>query len=90
VKSDAEIGKYLDEEGRITVWPSKRSRKLAVLRYLVSKFDIGTEYAQAEVNEILERSHTFGDAPLLRRELFECRLLDRTRDGSRYWVLQNG
>ncbi len=83
-----ELKNYLDEEGRLKEWPSKRNkgkfRKL-VLEYLASKFEPGTTYTEKEVNALLNQHHTFGDPALLRRELFENKLIDRKRDGSAYW-----
>ena len=55
------------------------------LEFLAAKFEVGREYSEKEVNEILNQNHTFGDPAMLRRELYIARLLDRTPDGSRYW-----
>jgi hypothetical protein len=77
--------RYLDHDGRVTLLPSKRSRKLPVLAYLVGHFEAEVTYTELEVNGILTTLHTFGDHALLRRELYECGFLDRTPDGSRYW-----
>lgn len=56
------------------------------LEFLAAKFEMGREYSEKEVNEILNQNHTFGDPALLRRELYMKKLLDRTPDGSRYWL----
>jgi hypothetical protein len=58
---------------------------LDFLEYLVTQFEIDTVYSEKEVNQLLNQHHTFGDAALLRRELFERGLIDRKRDGSEYW-----
>ena len=42
-------------------------------------------YTEKEVNALLDERHTFGDFFLLRRELCDSGLLQRERDGSRYW-----
>jgi hypothetical protein len=84
----AEIKDYLDEQGRVKEWPSKRNRgrfQLLVLQYLASKFTSGTIYTEKEVNVLLNQHHTFNDPALLRRELFERGLISRKRDGSAYW-----
>jgi GNAT superfamily N-acetyltransferase len=83
-----EIVSYLDERGRVKEWPSRRNRKyqFLVLKYLASKFDIDMFYTEKEVNSLLNQHHTFGDPALLRRELFEAKLLNRKRDGSAYWL----
>lgn len=82
---------FLDELGRLKSWPSSRKRKAVqrqALEFLIQKFDLQQRYAEKEVNAVLNESHTFGDAALLRRELIEARLLERLRDGSAYWRVQ--
>lgn len=79
---------YLDEQGRLKEWPSRRNKgqfQQLALEYLASKFERGTYYSEKEVNALLNEHHTFGDPALLRRELFERQLIDRVRDGSAYW-----
>lgn len=75
---------YLDEQGRLKSYPSKRKLKNAALLYLARLFEPGRIYTEQEVNALLETGHTFGDVCLLRRELYNLRLLDRKRDGSEY------
>lgn len=77
---------FLDEEGRLTALPAKRTRKLAAYYYLASKIELGRDYTEGEINGLLERWTAFRDPETLRRELFNRRLLNRTRDGSRYWM----
>jgi len=79
---------FLDRDLKFKSWPSRkhRDKQLAALKYLASKFEIKRVYSEKEVNEILNRHHTFGDPAMLRRELFMKKLLDRTPDGSRYWL----
>jgi hypothetical protein len=40
------------------------------------------------LNELLKSLHTFSDWALLRRDLYEVRLLDRSLDGRRYWKIR--
>ncbi len=75
-----------DSDGIITRWPRKKEEKSAVLNYLITKFQAGKEYSELEVNMILKRWNSFGDHSLLRRELYDSFLLDRTPDCSKYWV----
>ncbi len=83
-----EIKKFLDEEGRLTLFPSKKRNKVISLYYLASNFKSGVIYTEKEVNEILECHHTFQDKWLLRRELINLGLLCRLNDGSQYWLSQ--
>ncbi len=79
------IAPFLDEQGRIQHLPAKGKAKRAVLAYLAEKFSCDRSYTEKEVNSILNSWHTFGDYFLLRRELIDCQLLCRTKDGVRYW-----
>lgn len=88
----AELKNYLDEQGRVKEWPSKRNKgfQRLVLEYLGSKFEVDVIYTEKEVNTLLNQYHLFGDPALLRRELFENKLINRKRDGSAYWcTIQN-
>jgi excisionase family DNA binding protein len=70
------------EDGRLTVIPSKRSKRLEVLKYLVSKLE-DRVYTEKEINEFLRRYHP--DVCTLRREFIMNRLMVR-KDG-RYKVV---
>lgn len=81
-----EIKRYLDDEDRLNLFPAKRKNKVLTLMYLSSKFNPGITYTEKEVNEIIERHHTFQDKWLLRRELIDKGFLERLTDGSEYWM----
>lgn len=82
---------YMDSEGRITEWPGKKKNdiKKLILDYMASKFEPDVQYTEREVNDILKRYHTFDDWAMLRRELFEQGYMNRTKDGSAYWLTPN-
>lgn len=81
---NSSVETYL-KEGKIAVYPAKRSNKLLVLEYLASKFEMEKIYTEKEVNDLLWEWHTFQDPAMLRREMFDFGYLGRERDGSRYW-----
>ncbi|MBW4462439.1 MAG: DUF2087 domain-containing protein [Nodosilinea sp. WJT8-NPBG4] len=86
---ELELERYLDEQGRLKKWPSRRNRgrfQQLALEYLATKFEPGVLYTEREVNALLNQHHTFGDPALLRRELFERGLVDRVPNGSAYWL----
>ncbi|MGN0971540.1 MAG: DUF2087 domain-containing protein, partial [Aristaeellaceae bacterium] len=56
---------FLDAEGRVTQFPARRKKQLAVLQYLAGKFAPGRVYTEREVNEVLLGWHTFGDPATL-------------------------
>ncbi len=81
-----EISKFLDPEGRLTLFPAKRRNKIISLFYLATKFEPDVSYTERQINEIIEANHTFQDKWLLRRELINLGLLCRFTDGSKYWL----
>ena len=80
---------YLDEDGKFNRLPGKKQKKKldAMLKVLASKFESAKEYSEMEVNEILNRHHSFNDPATLRRMLYGIKALDRTSDGRKYWKL---
>jgi hypothetical protein len=76
--------RFLEGE-RIRQLPAKESHKLLLLKYLASRFEIGKEYTEGQVNTIIDGWHTFGDYFILRRELIDSGLLKRLPNGSKYW-----
>ena len=84
MKSENIIQNFLDEEQRVTKFPSKRKKKMYILFYLAEKFEDNREYSEKEINEILLEWHTFSDPATLRRELYDNRFIDRSRDGRVY------
>ena len=74
--------------GKISVIPSKEKRKKVVLAEIAKRFDCGKNYTEQEVNEILH--HIYDDYATLRRHMVEYGYMNRERDGSRYWLCQEG
>lgn len=83
------IENFIDSTGKIKIWPSKKDLKVEVLKYVAGKFEYNCFYSEKEVNDIIEKYHTFGDYFLLRRGLIESKLLSRTRNGAKYWKNEN-
>ena len=77
---------FLDENGRLMAYPSKRKMKLYALIYLSQKFEKDVIYTEKQINEILNRWHTFGDSATLRRELYTHRFLNRNKNGTEYFM----
>ena len=83
-----QIRNFLDTEGRLTLFPGKRKKKICALFYLAEKFEAGRAYTEREINEVLLRWHAFGDPATLRRELYDYHFLDRSPDGRVYRLSQ--
>ena len=73
----------LNPDGTIKNLPPQPAKLRIILEYLVQVFTPGLNYTEKEVNTILRRFHV--DVSGLRRDLVDAGLLDRKRDGSRYW-----
>lgn len=84
-----ELKNYLNNDGRLTTWPSKHKIQMSVLCYLSEHFEWGKHYSEQEVNDILNNLHVFNDCALLRRELYEKKFLNREATGIRYWKIGN-
>lgn len=79
------LHRFLDRDGLVTRWPRPPEEQKQLLDYLVNKFQRNQLYSEAEVNETLNRWHTFEDAALLRREMVDYGYMGRTSSGDRYW-----
>jgi hypothetical protein len=65
-------------------WPGKRSQQELCLWFLWSKIPRGKLFSERHISEFLNTLHVFGDAALLRRDLFDLGLVTRKKDGSDY------
>ena len=79
------MSKLINDFDEIIRWPKKPSVKKIVINWLSNKFNGEIKYSEKEVNEILDRHHSFNDIALLRRELISRKFLSRKDDGSKYW-----
>ena len=73
----------LNPDGTIKALPPQAGKLKVILDYLVQAFTPGANYTEKEVNTIIRRFHV--DVSGLRRDLVDAGLLDRERNGSRYW-----
>lgn len=72
------------DDGRLTRWPARRGDQVLALWGLWSQLPAKQTLAEREISELLRGLHDFGDHALLRRELYEARLVSRTVDGRDY------
>lgn len=75
------LARFLTEDGRLAVMPTKRSKRLLVLDHVSQRFEPGRTYAEAEVSELLAQFHD--DYAALRRYLVDEQFL--ARDSNVYW-----
>ncbi len=79
------IKNYLNEEGKLISFPSKRKLKVAAMFYIVSSIDENVKYSEKEINDLINQQCCFNDAALLRREMYNYRFINRSLDGKVYW-----
>ncbi len=77
---------YLAEDGAIAKLPTNHRKLDVILRYIAEKFEFDRTYTEKEVNAIIGALNP--DISGLRRDLISVGLLDRERDGSAYWRLE--
>lgn len=82
-KSRKVLASCLNADGTIKQLPPQPAKLKVILEYLVQAFTPGLDYTEKEINTIIRRFHL--DVSGLRRDLVDAGLLDRERDGSRYW-----
>ncbi|WP_096435797.1 DUF2087 domain-containing protein [Alteribacter populi] len=76
---------YIDKQtGKLLQFPGKEKRKIVILKYIISQFEVEQQYKEKEVNELIKRFYE--DFATLRRYLIEYGFMHRNKDGSRYWV----
>ena len=74
-------------EGPLKTFSVKEKHKLVILREIAKRFESERTYNEKEINQILEV--VYNDFVTLRRYLIEYGFLDRTPDGSEYWLIKD-
>lgn len=75
---------YFSGEGALKNFPAKEKRKIVILEKIAENYKKGQKYSEKEIDRILKR--IYEDYAALRRALIEYGYLDRSKDGSAYWV----
>jgi hypothetical protein len=76
--------RYFDDGGVLQSWPARFNLQLLCLWVLWARLPPETSYSEREISSLLRDWHEFGDHALLRRAMFEAKLVDRTVDGRNY------
>jgi hypothetical protein len=76
--------RYFDAEGRMARWPGKFSHQLPCLWAIWAGIPARRVMTERQINDFIRAGECFGDHVLLRRELVDYKLLQRTPDGSQY------
>lgn len=85
ITAQKKLSVFYDSEDRLTQYPRKKPLRIMALTKIAECFEKDRKYTEKEVNEILRQNISFSDIELIRREMFEQKLIGRLRDGSEYW-----
>jgi predicted transcriptional regulator len=84
-EEDQQILRDYTSGPHLTHLPNKRRKTEVILRWLVTLFQAGRMYSEAEVNEVLKSVYA-EDYVSLRRDMVDFRFLRRESGGSKYWL----
>jgi len=82
------VARHFDEAGRLVRWPSKGGHWRLCLWAMWSHIPARSILSEKQINAVLCEQHTFGDPALLRREMFNTKMVTRTRDCREYQRLE--
>ncbi len=75
-------------DGPLSMFPAKEKRKLMILRNIVRQhLEAGRRYSEGEISNIL--AGIYHDFATIRRYLVEYGFINRTRNGSAYWLSES-
>jgi biotin operon repressor len=77
---------FLDEDGKITTFPKSEKKFSVIIHHVFKAFEPARMYSGKEVDEIL--SGFSDDTASIRRAFIEYRLMERSKDGTQYWVIE--
>ena len=78
------VWRCFDEAGRLQRWPKKRSEQILALWIVWSFLPKNQQFTELDINSMLGGWHDLGDHALLRRDLVDLGLLQRTPNGAIY------
>ena len=79
-----QVLRQFDSAGRLARWPAKTSAQKLALWALWARLPEGEAMTEREISARLNHWHLFGDAAIIRRTLWEMKLISRTADSRDY------
>jgi hypothetical protein len=79
-----QVLRQFDGAGRLMRWPAKTSAQKLALWALWARLPKGEAMTERQISERLNHWHLFGDAAIIRRTLWEMKLISRTADSRDY------
>jgi hypothetical protein len=79
-----QILRYFDDKARLTRWPAKTTAQHLALWALWARLPKAEAMTERQISAVLNEWHLFGDPAILRRTLWEMKLVSRSLDGHDY------
>ncbi|EEW24808.1 DUF2087 domain-containing protein [Rhodobacter ferrooxidans] len=76
----AQVLRYFDGQGRLQSWPARTSQQQLALWALWARLPPRESMTERQISARLNDLHCFGDAAILRRTLWQMKLISRTED----------
>ncbi len=76
--------RHFDGQGRMKTWPAKTQTQYLCLWAIWARFPKGAVMTERQASDLINRWHLFGDAAIIRRTLWERKLILRTEDSRDY------
>jgi hypothetical protein len=80
----AQARRYFDAQGRMTSWPAKTNLQYLCLWVIWAHFPKGVVMSERQASALINQWHLFGDAAIIRRTMWERKMISRTEDGRNY------
>jgi len=78
------VARHFDASGIMLRWPARLGHQMLCLWVLWSRIPAGATFTEREISAMLGSWHAFGDHALLRRALYEAKLVQRSQEGRQY------
>lgn len=76
--------RHFDARGRMQTWPARTNAQYLCLWAIWRHFPNGTVMTERQASDLINRWHLFGDAAIIRRTMWERRMISRSEDSRDY------
>ncbi len=80
----AQAKRYFDAQGRLKSWPSKTNLQFLCLWVIWAQIPKGAEMSERQASDLISAWHLFGDAAIIRRTMWQQKMISRTPEGRDY------
>lgn len=76
--------RFFDAQGRMMSWPAKTTVQNLCLWVIWARFEKGVVMTERAASDLINTAHLFGDAAIIRRTMWQLKLISRSADGRAY------